>query len=79
MHDARRFLGLPGRIDAQHVAAFRKITLAEQVSREKAGEELSEEGDYHDGGAKGKFLGTRPRIVEWIFNQWIDAESFLTA
>jgi len=58
---------------------LRKISFAEQSSGEETGEELSEECDYHDGGAKGKLLRARLRIVERIFDQWEYAEFFFTA
>jgi len=47
---------------------LREIAFAKQSSGEETGKELSEECDYHDGGAKGKLLRARLRIVERIFD-----------
>lgn len=79
LHDARWVLGLAGRVDVEHVAALWKVTLAEKISGEEAGEELSEEGDYHDRGAKWKLLAASLRVVERIFEQRSYAESFFAA
>lgn len=69
LHDARRILGLAGRVNAQHVATFREVALAEEGPGEEAGAQLSEEGHYHSGGAERKLLGVRSRVVERILDQ----------